>query len=545
MIFLKTLRRLARMPVALAALITFGCASRIADAADIWLAAVDPVVRAAHHWDASADYMDLFLPDAPWATVAKHTRVFKIGPGFASQGSDADLKQLFANLQRRHIALALEIGLLSISDHCHEKTEAYGEPGLVERVLQRIKRLGGHLDYLAMDEPFFYGHQYAGPDACKLSASQLAQDIAPNVAIAKTIFPGIKIGDVEVVYDSAAFLDATKEWIDAYAKATGTPLAFFHADESWSPQATQQLVPLAAFLKQRQIHFGVIYNAGPQGTSDALWAQAATRHADQVESELALQPDDALFQTWEPFPTRLLPETESGTLTNIALRYLRAPSRLSLTQKGARLEGRLTDGKGTPVAHAAILLSTFGDTSHDGGMVRKTVTGKVPANARAAVLAVRVNQELSCMACTGAVVARLGPATYRETTEGGETDQRFTPAVIDVSATHTMATNSAKFPIQPDAGFTFEIPVAVRTQAEHASSVGVLFVDALGHEVQRRMIRLETTEAQLGTAETDTDGRFAFALRPGFADGTQPAFTAQFDGSDTLRGASARSLPRD
>ncbi|RKP44302.1 hypothetical protein D7S89_22495 [Trinickia fusca] len=484
--------------------------------------------------------MDLFRPDAPWPTVARQTRVFKIGPGFASQGREEDLRQLFANLRERHIALALEIGMLSISDHCREKTEAYGEPGLVEHILLRIKRLGGNLDYLAMDEPFYYGHQYAGPDACKLPAAQLAQDIAPNIVTARRIFPGVKIGDVEVVYYSTDFVDATQEWVDAFAKSTGTPLAFFHADESWSPQAMRNLVPLAGFLKRRHVRFGVIYNAGPQGTSDASWAQAAIRHADAAETELGLHPDDALFQTWEKFPTRVLPETASDTLTHIALRYLQPRTSLTSRRDGTQLVGRLIDLDGAPVANVAILFSTIGDTQDD-ATVQQRISGRVPASAHAAVLAIRANRELNCATCAGAVTARLGSALY---SEGSDNVRRFPPSRVDVTAVQSVATNSPQFPVQPGASFTFEIPLAVSTQAERAGSVGVLFVDAAGHEVQRRMISLEPTELILGAAQTDADGRFSYTLSNTFAGGAKPTIRARFTGNERLRGASVLLPPQ-
>lgn len=512
-----------------------GSLPRAARAAEIWLAAVDPVVRAAHKWNAGADYMDLFRPDAAWPTVASQTRVFKIGPGFASQGREDDLKQVFAELRRRHIALALEIGMLSVSDHCHETTEAYGEPGLVERVLSRIQRLGGDLAYIAMDEPFYYGHQYAGPDACKLSAAQLAQDLAPNVAIAKRIFPNIRIGDVEVLYDASDFLEATKGWVDAYAKATGDRLAFLHVDESWSPQATHHLVSLAGFLRSRQVRFGVIYNAGPAATSDTQWAQAAIRHADQVETELGLRPDDALFQTWEPFPSRLLPETASGTLTNVALHYLKPHSNLALRRDGPRISGRLLDERGAPVAHATVTLSSIGDVDA-GAMVHQDITGKVPATASAAVFALRANRELNCTACTGAVTASIGAARYRE---GDGPARSFPPARIDVNAAQGLATNSARFPATAGATFHFEASLAARTVAERAASIGIIFVDAAGHEVQRRMLRLVTTEAPLGSSTTTADGSFAFLLPAPLAGHAAQSVSASFDGNDRLRGARA------
>jgi hypothetical protein len=174
-----------------------------ARANELWLSSVDPVTRAAHKWDASADYMELFHSDAKWKTVASSIRVFKIGPGFVQQGKEEDLRLIFSELQRHNIKLALEIGMVTRSEHCQQHSEAYGPQGLVEQLLRRVERLGGDLAYIAMDEPLYYGgNQYKGGDACNLSVRQIAADVAPNVKLAKSIFPNVKIGDIEVIYFS-------------------------------------------------------------------------------------------------------------------------------------------------------------------------------------------------------------------------------------------------------------------------------------------------------------------------------------------------------
>jgi hypothetical protein len=128
-----------------------------ARANELWLSSVDPVTRAAHKWDASADYMELFHSDAKWKTVASSIRVFKIGPGFVQEGKEEDLRLIFSELQRHNIKLALEIGMVTRSEHCQQHSEAYGPQGLVEQLLRRVERLGGDLAYIAMDEPLYYG----------------------------------------------------------------------------------------------------------------------------------------------------------------------------------------------------------------------------------------------------------------------------------------------------------------------------------------------------------------------------------------------------
>jgi hypothetical protein len=76
-------------------------------------------------------------------------------------------------------------------------SEAYGNPGELELVLQKIRSNGGELRYVHMDEPFFFGHR--DPSGCRLSAIQLAQHVAASVASMRRIFPELQVGDSEPV----------------------------------------------------------------------------------------------------------------------------------------------------------------------------------------------------------------------------------------------------------------------------------------------------------------------------------------------------------
>ena len=73
--------------------------------------------------------------------------------GNSSIGAQFDLRQTFLDLRRRHIALALEIGVAPPHDQCGGHVEGYIDPSLLEKVIARFSRLGRDLQYLAMDEP--------------------------------------------------------------------------------------------------------------------------------------------------------------------------------------------------------------------------------------------------------------------------------------------------------------------------------------------------------------------------------------------------------
>ena len=98
------------------------------------------------------DFMELFQPNTPWPKAFSRVQVFQLFPQFVHNASDADLQTVFVNLQQRHIALAIEYGLLNPNDprlcggkgpRC-EQGEGFGGAFLAAD-LARIKTLGGNL----------------------------------------------------------------------------------------------------------------------------------------------------------------------------------------------------------------------------------------------------------------------------------------------------------------------------------------------------------------------------------------------------------------
>jgi hypothetical protein len=96
-------------------------------------------------------------PEAPWTTVAAHTKVAQLIASNIENTSDTDLKQVIKDVNRRHLELALEIGPLVRSVECAPAggapaSEACGNP---RETVRKIRRNDGELGYVDMDEPFF------------------------------------------------------------------------------------------------------------------------------------------------------------------------------------------------------------------------------------------------------------------------------------------------------------------------------------------------------------------------------------------------------
>jgi hypothetical protein len=88
----------------------------------IWLGGEDTVVQKDKRKTQPADYMDMFKPNAPWSVAASGLTAFKISTQLVLRGTDKQLLTVFDGLKSRHIALAIELGVLTASDRCGKGT---------------------------------------------------------------------------------------------------------------------------------------------------------------------------------------------------------------------------------------------------------------------------------------------------------------------------------------------------------------------------------------------------------------------------------------
>src|SRR6185437_11762169 len=121
---------------------------------------------------------------------------------------------------------------------------------------------------------------------------------------------------------------------------------------------------------------------------------------------------DAVIQTWVESPSHLLPESTPGTLTNIALQYLRPRSSVTLERpKPGFLRGRVADQNGRPVPKAVVSIQAT-DVEGIAAPRDHVVEGMVPDRAASALVAVRIHSEAPpARGCP--VKARIGPIRYK------------------------------------------------------------------------------------------------------------------------------------
>ena len=285
-----------------------------------WFAPL-PVEKIPGGTEGSDDFLDLFEPNSPWMDTSNYLQVFKLYGGWAIRGSKIEeLRQSIQAIRQRGLALAVEVGPLNPTQDCGFQIEGYaGDEGI--ETLKRIKRAGGDLNFIAFDEPYFYGHFYDGPQACHWSEEKIAKDIDTFIQQARVIFPDVIIGDIEPVTgpaDSAAY----QNWLVEFKQVNGYDLAFLHLDVGWGENGwPEKIKSIEEFGRERNIPIGIIYTGNFQDPNTEAWLAIAGERVKRYELETNGQPDHVIFQSWNDKPDRVLPESDPATFTGFIKRY--------------------------------------------------------------------------------------------------------------------------------------------------------------------------------------------------------------------------------
>ncbi len=483
------------------------------------------------------DFMNLFQSNAPWPKAAARVQIFKLFPQFLHAGSDADLQTVFVNLQQRHIALAIEYGLLNPSNPllCGGKGPQCGQVegfdgAFLAADLARIKTLGGNLQLVAMDEPLWFGHHSTEPGAPQAPISALAQDIAKQVAIVHSYFPNAMVGDIEPAAGSlgtANWVEQITQWASAYQEAVGVPLAFFHSDVAWQqPGWVTQLTQLQLYLRGQGIPFGIIYD-GNFTDSAVQWTTSAEQRFANIESNSQAVPDDAIFESWHPQPLYALPETKPGTMTYLVDRYIAAETVINAIRTSTGLKGALSSkGKSVPG------VQLFAYAVDDGVFniaTTPSLTNTVSSGATYALIAVRINTECECNAPAN---IWLGPTKYIDGTSNTITTTTVVPQSqrIVVPAGQSLAVNSASFPVTPGDTFSFSAPMQLAYSSNNSGYVAVVFLDGAGVEIERLVLPFQAGRQLIGAKTTDQLGQFTITAKP-----PSSITTFEFNGNTNLR----------
>jgi len=529
-----------------------------------------PTVWFAPIWDnthippyGSSDYFSLFSPTAAWSNAATHVTVFKIYTHMLDLYDDATLRAMLADLKRRHIALAFEWGPLENDGSCAH-TEGFDAIDSGLHYAQKVRDLGGTLQYVAFDEPFQHAsYLFTGTGACLWSAQRIAQNAAQSVAKMRTVFPDIIVGDIEVLPDADApdtWLGAYQQWLDAWTAETGKPFAFFYFDVAWNSDWKPAAAALARALRARHIPVGQIYIGDFNAGTDARWVASAEQHTVDVEVGVGLKPDMVDFQSWEPLPSHVLPESDPNAFTYLIDRYFRDRTQLTLSTTPAAAQGQLS-GPAGPLAQATISPVVTPATG-DGQPAAYQYSGIVPAGVQFVVFGARAGWEGCNLLGSQPAQFQLTDFTLDAGASGQIVDDftmgltnwgvwgnattaqlQGTNLAVLVQANQTMGLNSGSLPFTAaGAAYTFTAHATIASGNGGGGCVIAVFQDATYTELTRAVIPIVPLPVALAALQTDANGHYAFALPalPALPDGS--TVSVQYAGSDTVWSAGAAAV---
>jgi hypothetical protein len=257
------------------------------------------------------NYSDLTAAGTNWFSLAGGS-VLKVYSADILYDSDAQLSQLFTYLKLHNIKLAIEF--YSVTAGPGESGEGLASATDAAAMAARVQSLGGSIDYVQMDEALYRAHDVYGH-----SIADVAANVAVNVAAIRAVFPNVSVGDIEP-FPSPNSIPDLQAWFAAYQAATGTPLISFTPDVEWNnPDWQTQLEALSSTLQGDGIKLSVIFNGDDSAQSSNQWGAEAEQRMAAVMSDPKIHLDNAIIQTWQPFPTAATPGDVPGTIVNVGI----------------------------------------------------------------------------------------------------------------------------------------------------------------------------------------------------------------------------------
>lgn len=233
--------------------------------------------------------------------------------------SDDELRGWFAMMRDWKLKMAMEVGAIKewgkTGEACFKAERANWE---------HLQNLGANLYAIAMDEPL-----NCCRDHLKVPDDYAVEETANYIALVRTAFPDLLIGDIEG-YPSIALADHQK-WIEALNQklaARGVRgLDFYRLDVDWlrfnvrGDGSWKEVHQLELWCRQRKLPFSLIYWASGYPSmlrrglaDDSTWYVSTMQQGyDYVAVEG--RPDQYVIESWVGAPSRTVPETGDWTFT--------------------------------------------------------------------------------------------------------------------------------------------------------------------------------------------------------------------------------------
>ena len=260
------------------------------------------------------DFPRLFDDPSVWPTGLAHVNVFQFRAPYLARKPEESARY-YGFLKAHHVEIGVAMTVLP-AESCGQGIEGTLPRRNIADYPRRIKAIAGiDIDFVVMDEPLFYGHDYNGKNACNFSIADIAKGVADSVATIRSYHPHAKFILVEPEQVLSGGPAELGEFLDGYRAIVQEYPFSVRFDVLWNRDWRSQLPPFIAMLKARNVGYGVIFNAMGNIKEDYAWVAAAEENARDFVASIHTKPDHIVIQTWQPNPLRNVPESDRDTMT--------------------------------------------------------------------------------------------------------------------------------------------------------------------------------------------------------------------------------------
>jgi len=271
---------------------------------------------------------ELFENPDQWAEARKLVDVLTYADHhLQKQFTDDELGAWLPRLESWGIRLALEVGAVKPWGRTGEKTFGVERP-----IWERVRRLGGVLHAVALDEPLCCAREHI-----RETDDYAVRETADFIARVRQHFPAVRVGDIEP-YPSIPLADHLA-WIEALEKALGAKgvrgLDFYRLDVDWvhfvvhSRGSWREVKRLESRCRERRLPFSPIYWAADQPAlerrglaDDSTWYVSTMRQGNDY-ALVEGSPDQVVLQSWVQAPRRTVPDSGEFTFTRTVRDFAR------------------------------------------------------------------------------------------------------------------------------------------------------------------------------------------------------------------------------
>ena len=267
-----------------------------------------------------ADFIEKFHKPETFAQATKHMDVYLLRANVLQKMDDAFFTQLLLPyLEKNKIKLAINAGGATWLDTTARRQKVF-ESDLA--LYERIKRLGGRVDYISLQSILSKPRRAAGKGS-EIVDFSLDERIAGAVTYASAslkIFPDAAIGIIDALPSKGMDYKEPYRKLDQAMKDAGLRLAYIHLDLSFDGARKarygtcwKEVREIERYLEDDlNVQFGLFVKSRRAGQTSSKAFREAAITMMQCYAGLGGSPREYIFASWFKYPEKTIPENATG-----------------------------------------------------------------------------------------------------------------------------------------------------------------------------------------------------------------------------------------